>query len=98
MGVLVLAIGMLMPLAATSVLAAAEKSVTTSAQTVDLNKAGIGELSTVPGIGQVMAQRIIDWREEHGPFKRVEDLMKVKGVGEKKLERLRPYIKVGRSS
>ncbi len=63
---------------------------------VDVNKAGIEELMSVPGIGKVMAQRIIDFRKEHGPFSRVEDLLKVKGIGEKSLEKLKPYIKVGK--
>jgi competence protein ComEA len=64
---------------------------------VDLNSATIEALTTIPGIGEVMAQRIVDWREEHGPFRRVEDLMKVKGVGEKTFDKLRPYVKVGKS-
>lgn len=96
MGLMLFVLGMLMPLATATVLSAAEQNVAASIQTVDLNKAGIGELSTVPGIGAVMAQRIIDWRTENGPFQRIEDLMKVKGFGEKKLEKLRPYLRVGR--
>jgi competence protein ComEA len=68
-----------------------------SSAPVDLNAATADRLTTVPGIGKVMAQRIVDWRDEHGPFRRVEDLMKVKGVGEKTLEKLRPYVKVGKS-
>jgi competence protein ComEA len=63
---------------------------------IDVNKAGVTELMSVPGIGKVMAQRIIDFREEHGPFSRVEDLLKVKGIGEKSLEKLKPYVKVGK--
>jgi competence protein ComEA len=63
---------------------------------IDINKAGAGELMTIPGIGKVMAQRIIDFRKEHGPFNRVEDLLKVKGIGEKSLDKLRPYVKVGK--
>lgn len=63
---------------------------------IDVNKADITELMTVPGIGKVMAQRIIDFRKEHGPFSRVEDLLKVKGIGEKSLEKLKPYVKVGK--
>jgi competence protein ComEA len=63
---------------------------------VDVNKAGIEELMTVPGIGKVMAQRIVEFREEHGAFNRVEDLLKVKGIGEKSLEKLKPYLKVGK--
>ena len=64
---------------------------------VDLNKATAEALISIPGIGKVMAERIVAWREDHGPFRRVEDLMKVKGVGEKTFEKLRPYVKVGKS-
>lgn len=77
---------------------AAEKQPQASPDTpVDLNKATTEALVSVPGIGKVMAERIVAWREEHGPFRRVEDLMKVKGVGEKTFEKLRPYVKVGKS-
>jgi len=64
---------------------------------VDLNSASAEQLQVIPGIGKVMAERIVAWRDEHGPFRRVEDLMKVKGVGEKTFEKLRPYVKVGKS-
>jgi competence protein ComEA len=64
---------------------------------VDLNSATVEALIRIPGIGEVMAQRIVDWREEHGPFRRAEDLIKVKGVGEKTFDKLRPYVKVGKS-
>ena len=64
---------------------------------VDLNQASANSLATVPGIGQVTAQRIVEWREAHGPFRRIEDLLKVKGIGDKRLEKLRPYLKVGKS-
>lgn len=70
----------------------------TGAGPLDLNRAGIEELVAVPGIGQVMAQRIIDFREEHGPFQRIEDLMKVKGIGEKSFQKLRRYLKVSAKS
>jgi len=63
---------------------------------IDLNRATAGELIQLPGVGEVIAKRIVDFREEHGPFKRVEDLMKVKGIGEKSLEKIRPYIQVGK--
>ena len=53
--------------------------------------------TTVPGIGEVTAARIVQWRDEHGPFRRAEDLMKVKGIGEKSFDKLRPYVKVGKS-
>ncbi len=72
-------------------LSAAEKS-----DPIDLNRATARELIQLPGVGEVIAKRIVDFREEHGPFKRVEDLMKVKGIGEKSLEKIRPYIRVGK--
>lgn len=65
-----------------------------AAQPVDLNRAGIDELATVPGIGKALAQRIVDFREQNGPFARVEDLLKVKGIGEKSFEKMRPYVTV----
>jgi competence protein ComEA len=64
------------------------------AQPVDLNRAGAAELTTVPGIGKALAQRIVEFREEHGPFERVEDLMKVKGIGEKSFAKIRPHVTV----
>ena len=42
-----------------------------------------------------MAERIVQFREEHGPFKRVEDLLKIKGIGEKSFQKIRPYVKIG---
>jgi len=64
---------------------------------VDLNNATATELQTIPGIGKVTAARIVEWRKQHGPFRRAEDLMKVKGIGEKSFDKLRPYLKVGKS-
>ena len=64
---------------------------------VDINKATVEGLTAIPGIGKVMAQRIVAWREEHGPFRRVEDLMKIKGIGEKSFDKIRPYVKVSKS-
>ena len=49
---------------------------------VDINTAGPEELMTLPGIGEKRAQAIVDWREEHGPFEYVEDLIQVPGIGE----------------
>jgi len=57
---------------------------------VDLNTAGKSELMTLPGVGAAIADRIIMYRSEHGPFTSVRDLLKVRGIGEKKLERLAP--------
>ncbi|MCK5585266.1 helix-hairpin-helix domain-containing protein [Candidatus Bipolaricaulota bacterium] len=50
-------------------------------QPVDINSANVDELSTLPGIGPALAQRIIDYRAEHGPFGCIEDLEHVSGIG-----------------
>ena len=61
---------------------------------LDLNRATVEELVELPGIGPVLAERIVAFREEHGPFRSVEDLLQVPGIGEATLEALRPYITV----
>ena len=86
LALVVLTVGMIPPLSA------AEKN-----NPIDLNRATARELIQLPGVGEVIAKRIVDFREEHGPFKRVEDLMKVKGIGEKSLKKIRPYIRIGKS-
>ena len=61
---------------------------------IDINKASVEELVQLPRIGQKMAERIVEYRQEHGPFKTVEDLKAVKGIGDKVLEQLKPSITV----
>lgn len=61
---------------------------------IDINTATLQQLQLLPGIGETLAQRVIDYREEHGRFQSVDDLMNVSGIGEKKLEQMRQYIKV----
>ena len=93
-------VALLLILAATTAAAADTVDATATpaaTESVDLNSATTEQLTTIPGIGEAMAQRIIDWREEHGPFRRVEDLMKVKGIGERSLEKIRPHVSVGKS-
>jgi competence ComEA-like helix-hairpin-helix protein len=63
---------------------------------VDLNQAGLAELDALPGIGPVLAGRILQHRIVHGPFREPEDLLSVPGIGPRLLERLRPRIRVGR--
>ncbi|MEE2523347.1 helix-hairpin-helix domain-containing protein [Pseudarthrobacter sp. J75] len=61
---------------------------------VNLNTATSSELATLPKVGPVLAQKIIDWRVEHGPFSTVEELDAVDGVGPKMLETLLPLVSV----
>ena len=64
------------------------------AKPIDLDLANVKELQELPGVGPVTAQRIIDLRQKSGRFKRVEDLLAVRGISQKKLEALRPYVTV----
>lgn len=65
-----------------------------AANPIDLNAADLAALDQLPGVGPVMAQRIVAWRTEHGRFSTVDELGEVSGVGEKTLERLRPLVRV----
>jgi len=67
----------------------------TPARPVDLNAATVTELMQLPKVGAHTAQRIVQWRKEHGPFRRPEEVMHVKGIGEKGFQRLRPFLQVG---
>lgn len=59
---------------------------------IGVNTANPDDLTSLPGIGEKLAQRIIDYRESHGEFKTINDLDKVDGIGEKKLEAIKPFI------
>lgn len=63
-------------------------------QTVNLNTAGADELETLPGVGDVTARRIIEWRRAHGGFSSVEQLRQVDGIGDQTLADLRDLVKV----
>lgn len=62
---------------------------------ININTASLEELQMLPRIGPKVAQRIIDFRKEHGRFKKTEDIMKVKGIGEKTFEKFKDLITVG---
>ena len=67
----------------------------TTAKKININTANLEELQTLPRIGEKVAQRIIDYRKEHGPFKKIEELMKVQGIGEKTFKLIKDKIEVG---
>jgi len=72
----------------------AQSKKTPPTKPIDLNLANVKELQELPGIGPVTAQRIIDLRAKSGRFKRVEDLLAVRGISQKKLDAMRPYVMV----
>jgi competence protein ComEA len=61
---------------------------------LDINTADSERLDVLPGVGRGLAESIVRFREEHGPVKTLDDLLKVHGVGRKKLEQLKPYISI----
>ena len=61
---------------------------------MDLNTATLAALDTLPGVGPVLAQRILDWRAQHGRFSSVDELGEVSGIGDKLLEQIRPKVRV----
>ena len=73
---------------------AAATATATATAPVNLNTATAEQLATIPGVGQKMAERIIDYRQKNGGFKKVEDLMNVSGVGEKSFLKMKPLITV----
>ena len=86
---LLLLIGALVPITAAAPATAGDKL-------VNINTASVEELVSLPGIGKAYAQRIVDYRSKNGPFKRVEDLLNVQGIGDKTFERIRERLTVGK--
>jgi competence protein ComEA len=64
------------------------------AATININTASARELDTLPGIGAKTAALIVEYRQKNGPFKKIEELMNVRGVGEKAFLKLRPQLTV----
>ena len=65
---------------------------------VDLNKAGNRALESLPGIGPAMAERILEYRSKSGPFKSIQDLLDIRGVGPKTLKKPEPHIAISVNS
>ena len=61
---------------------------------ININSASAGELEALPGIGKVMADRIVQHRSQHGPFRRVEHVMLVRGISERKFLEIERVITV----
>jgi comEA protein len=70
------------------------KEAATPQNPINLNTATLAELESVPGIGPVKAQRILDYRSAHGAFKSIDELDNVKGFGKKTVSKVRPYFKL----
>lgn len=65
---------------------------------IDINMASAEDFAKLPGIGPELARRIVAFREKHGPFRRVEDLLAIRGIGPKKWRGIRPYLRIGESA
>lgn len=74
--------------------APAPKSPASATAVVNLNTATAAQIATLPGIGEKAAQRIIEYRDKNGGFKKVEELMNVKGIGEKSFLKLKALVTV----
>jgi competence protein ComEA len=63
-------------------------------ETIHLNQASAEELQSLPGVGPALSERIVIYRDEHGPFKSVDQLTEVKGIGQAKLAKFKSRLKV----
>lgn len=89
-----LVVAMALPLAAAGVRTAKAKT-SAPQHPINLNSATVTELMQLPKVGAKTAELIVKFRKEHGGFRRSEELMNVKGIGEKSFVKLKPYLNVG---
>lgn len=75
--------------------AAASEIIPSSAKKININNASVQQLEELPGIGEALAQRIIDYRKAHGKFSRIEEIQNVNGIGEGKFSDFKDQITVG---
>ena len=76
----------------------AAKNAPTASAPLNINTATSAQLETLPGLGKAVAERIVEYRDKNGNFKKVEDLMNVKGIGEKSFLKLKPLITVNQKA
>ena len=62
---------------------------------LDINEMSTAQLEAIPGIGEMLAKRIVAYRDDNGPFHTLEEVMNVEGIGEKKLDQIASLVKVG---
>jgi len=91
---LLLGASLLPGLVGTDCLAKEPTKQTTATLAVNLNRASVAELQAVPGIGPATAERIVAYRDQHGTFTSLEQLVEVKGIGQAKLAKLRSHLTV----
>ncbi|PYV42383.1 MAG: hypothetical protein DMG06_14245 [Acidobacteria bacterium] len=70
------------------------QALTPTPKKINVNRATLAELTTLPGIGPVIAQRILDYRKNNPPFRRIEDLLIIKGISKDRLDKIRNRIRL----